>query len=56
MSVVDTVSVVLLDEYAPEKDDNSPFPGITWIVLAVVVVALVRKRDSQHTIGKPQSG
>jgi len=56
MSVVDTVSVVLLDEHAPEKDEDSPFPGITWIVLAVVVVALVKKRDHQHTIGKPPSG
>jgi serine protease AprX len=39
MSVVDTVSVLLLDETAPEKDDDTPFPGIAWLILGAVAVA-----------------
>ena len=50
MSAVDTVSIVLLDERAPVKDDDSPAPGLLMSVLMVagVAVAVAWRRGKEE--------
>lgn len=41
MSLVDTVSVMLLDEKAPMNEDDSPAPGLLPVMVVMVAVAVV---------------